>query len=128
MVAYIGRRIAWLVLVAVGMTLVTFVVTHLIPADPVKFAAGLDATADQIEQTRKSLGLDKPLPEQYLIYLGNLAHGDLGTSIITKRPVRDDLADYMPATLELTLFAVLAIVGIGVPLGVISATQRGGLV
>jgi peptide/nickel transport system permease protein len=114
------------VLVAVGMTLLIFVITHLIPADPAKFAAGLDATADQIEQTKRSLGLDKPLPEQYLIYLGNLAHGDLGTSIITKRPVRDDLADYFPATLELTLWTVVIIAAIGVPLGVISATQRGG--
>ena len=126
MAAYIARRLAWLVLVAMGMTLLIFVITHLIPADPAKFAAGLDATADQIEQTKRSLGLDKPLPEQYLIYLGNLAHGDLGTSIITKRPVRDDLADYFPATLELTLWTVVIIAAIGVPLGVISATQRGG--
>jgi peptide/nickel transport system permease protein len=108
------------------MTLLIFVITHLIPADPAKFAAGLDATADQIEQTKRSLGLDRPLPEQYLVYLSNLAHGDLGTSIITKRPVRDDLADYFPATLELTLWSALMIVVIGVPLGVISATRRGG--
>src|SRR5437870_3789046 len=115
-----------MVFVMVGMTLLTFVITHLIPADPAKFAAGLDATADQIEQTKRSLGLDRPLPEQYLVYLSNLAHGDLGTSIITKRPVRDDLADYFPATLELTLWSALMIVAIGVPLGVISATRRGG--
>jgi peptide/nickel transport system permease protein len=126
MLAYVARRLAWLVLVAVGMTLLIFVITHLIPADPAKFAAGLDATADQIEQTKRNLGLDRPLPEQYLIYLGNLAHGDLGTSIITKRPVRDDLADYFPATLELTLWTVVVIAAIGVPLGVISATRRGG--
>jgi peptide/nickel transport system permease protein len=126
MAGYLVRRLAWLVLVAVGMTLLIFVITHLIPADPAKFAAGLDATADQIEQTRKSLGLDKPLPEQYLIYLGNLAHGDLGTSIITRRPVRDDLGDYFPATLELTLWTTLLILAVGVPLGVISATRRGG--
>ena len=128
MAAYVARRLLWLVLVAVGMTLLIFVITHLIPADPAKFAAGLDATADQIEQVKHDLGLDKPLPEQYLIYLGNLAHGDLGRSIITKRPVRDDLADYFPATLELTLWTVLAIAAIGVPLGVVSATRRGGWV
>src|SRR5262245_21430450 len=109
MLAYAARRLVWLVLVAVGMTLLIFVITLLIPADPAKFAAGLDATADQIEQTRRSLGLDKPLPEQYLIYLSNLTHGDLGTSIITKRPVRNDLGDYFPATLELTLWSVVAI-------------------
>jgi peptide/nickel transport system permease protein len=115
-----------MVVVMVGMTLLTFVITHLIPADPAKFAAGLDATADQIEQTKRNLGLDKPLPEQYLIYLGNLARGDLGNSIITKRPVRDDLGDYLPATLELTLWALIVITATGIPLGVISATRRGG--
>jgi peptide/nickel transport system permease protein len=108
------------------MTLLTFVITHLIPADPAKFAAGLDATAEQIEQTKRNLGLDRPLPEQYLIYLGNLVRGDLGSSIITKRPVRDDLGDYLPATLELTLWTLIAIVAIGIPLGVVSATRRGG--
>ena len=127
MIRYIVRRLLWLVVVAVGMTLVTFVITHLIPADPAKYAAGLDATAEQIERVKRDLGLDRPLPEQYLIYLRNLARGDLGTSIITRRPVRDDLLDYFPATLELTLFAVLAVVLIGVPLGVVSATRRGGL-
>jgi peptide/nickel transport system permease protein len=115
-----------MVFVMVGMTLLTFVITHLIPADPAKFAAGLDATADQIEQTKRNLGLDKPLPQQYLIYLGNLAHGDLGNSIITKRPVRDDLGDYLPATLELTLWALIVITVTGIPLGVVSATRRGG--
>src|SRR5437870_1250664 len=115
-----------MVFVMVGMTLLTFVITHLIPADPAKFAAGLDATADQIEQTKRNLGLDKPLPEQYLIYLGNLAHGDLGNSIITKRPVRDDLGDYLPATVELTLWALIVITVTGIPLGVVSATRRGG--
>ena len=128
MTSYLIRRLVWLVVVAVGMTLVTFVVTHLIPADPAKFAAGLDATADQIERVKRDLGLDRPLPEQYLIYVGNLARGDLGTSIITKRPVADDLHDYFPATLELALFTILAIVLVGVPLGVLSATRRGGLV
>jgi peptide/nickel transport system permease protein len=100
----------------------------MIPADPAKYAAGLDATADQIERVKQDLGLNRPLPEQYLIYLRNLARGDLGTSIITKRPVLEDLRDYLPATLELTLYAVLAIILIGVPLGIISATQRGGVI
>jgi peptide/nickel transport system permease protein len=124
---FVLRRLAWLVLVAVGMTLLTFVLTHLIPADPAKAAAGLDATADQIERAKRDLGLDQPLPQQYLTYLGNLARGNLGTSIVTKRPVRDDLADYLPATLELTLWTLLVVVLVGVPLGVVSATRRGGL-
>ncbi len=109
------------------MTLVTFVVTHLIPADPAKAAAGLDATADQIERLKRDLGLDRPLHEQYVVYLANLARGNLGTSIITKRPVADDLRDYFPATLELTLWTLAAIALAGIPLGVVSATRRGGL-
>ncbi len=127
MIRYIAHRLLWLFVVAVGMTLLTFVLTHLIPADPAKYAAGLDATADQIERVKRDLGLDRPLHEQYLIYLRNLASGDLGMSIITKRPVRDDLTDYFPATLELALSSIIVTVLIGVPLGVISAVRRGGL-
>jgi len=122
------RRLLWLPPVAGGTTLLTFVVTHLIPADPVKAAAGMDATADQIEKLRKDLGLDRPLPEQYLIYLGSLARGDLGSSIVTRRPVLADLREYFPATLELTLWTLLVIVLVGVPLGIVSATRRGGLI
>jgi peptide/nickel transport system permease protein len=128
MAAYVLRRLVWLGFVLVGMTLLSFIVTHLIPADPAKAAAGMDATADQIERLKRDLGLDRPLHEQYLLYLGGLLRGDLGTSIVSRRPVRDDLADYLPATLELTLWTVVAIVAIGVPLGVVSATRRGSLV
>lgn len=128
MLRYILRRLLWLVVVAVGMTLLTFIVTHLIPADPAKAAAGLDATAEQIERLKQELGLYRPLHEQYLIYLRNLLRGDLGSSIVTKRPVIDDLRDFFPATLELTLFAVLTVVVIGVPMGMISAVRRGGLI
>src|SRR6266508_90981 len=127
MIRHIAHRLLWLFVVAVGMTLLTFVLTHLIPADPAKYAAGLDATADQIERVKRDLGLDRPLHEQYLIYLRNLASGDLGMSIITKRPVRDDLTDYFPATLELALSSIVVTVLIGVPLGVISAVRHGGL-
>lgn len=110
------------------MTLLTFVVTHLIPADPVKAAAGLDATADQIEKLRRDLGTDRPLPEQYLIYIANLVRGDLGNSIVTRRPVLADLREYFPATLELTICTLIVIVLVGVPLGIVSATRRGGLI
>lgn len=128
MTAYLLRRLVWLAFVLVGMTLLTFIITHLIPADPAKAAAGLDATAEQIERLKRDLGLDRPLAEQYLIYLGGVLRGELGTSIVSKRPVRDDLIDYFPATLELTLWTVAAIVLIGIPLGVISATRRGGMI
>ncbi len=128
MIRYVLRRLLWLVVVVLGMTLLTFVVTHLIPADPAKAAAGLDATADQIERAKEDLGLNRPLPEQYLIYLRNLATGDLGTSIVTKRPVRDDLRDYLPATIELALAAFLVVVALGIPLGIAAASRRGGAV
>ncbi|MFN8473018.1 MAG: ABC transporter permease [Anaerolineae bacterium] len=128
MIRYVLRRLLWLVVVVLGMTLLTFVVTHLIPADPAKAAAGLDATADQIERAKQDLGLYRPLPEQYLIYLRNLATGDLGTSIVTKRPVRDDLRDYLPATIELALAAFVVVIVLGIPLGITAASHRGGIV
>lgn len=128
MIRYILRRLLWLVVVALGMTLLTFVVTHLIPADPAKAAAGLDATAEQIERAKEDLGLNRPLPEQYVIYVRNLLRGDLGTSIVTKRPVREDLRDYLPATIELALTAFVVVIVIGIPLGIAAAGRRGGLV
>jgi peptide/nickel transport system permease protein len=86
------------------------------------------AYAKDADEMRTKLGLDRPVHVQYVEWFGGLLRGDLGTSILTRRPVRDDLGDYFPATLELALWTIVAIVLIGIPLGVISATRRGGLV
>jgi len=125
MTRFIVRRVFWLGIVMFGMTIIAFVVSHCIPADPAKVAAGLDANAEQVERTRHDLGLDQSLPVQYGIYLVHLAHGDLGRSILTGRTVTRDLADFFPATLELALWAILLTVALGVPLGVLAALRRG---
>lgn len=126
--SYILRRLFWLVFVMLGMTLIVFVVTHIIPADPAKVVAGDTADAATVERIRKELGLDRPLAEQYLIYLKGLLRGDLGKSILTSRPVLDDLKDYFPATLELAILSMTLALVLGVGLGILSALQQGRLV
>jgi len=118
MSAYLVRRLGFLVFVIIGVSVLTFVVSHIVPADPAALVAGKDASPAKIAQIRHTLGLDRPLPVQYLSYMGNLLHGDLGTSSYSRRPVLQDFVDYFPATVELTLYALLISVVIGVPLGV----------
>ncbi|TPW26872.1 ABC transporter permease [Martelella alba] len=121
-------RIGQAVPVLFGVVIISFVLTRALPGDPAVQFAGVMATPESIEQTRVSLGLDKPLPEQFLIYLGELAHGDLGQSVSTGRPVAEDLADRMPASLELTLTALILSCLVAIPLGVLAATRPGSLV
>ena len=125
MVKIIFRRLIFLLLVLFGMSLITFTVSHIVPADPIRIIAGQRATKETIEIYRKQYGMDKPLPLQYLIYMKNLLRGDLGESIISRRKVLDDLKDYFPATVELVGFSMLLALIIGIPLGVRSAGKRG---
>ncbi len=125
MSAYLARRLGFLVFVIIGVSILTFVVSHIVPADPAALVAGKDASPAKIAQIRHTLGLDKPVPLQYLSYMGNLLHGDLGISSYSRRPVLQDFVDYFPATFELTFYALLISVLIGVPLGVYSGLQRG---
>jgi peptide/nickel transport system permease protein len=125
MVKLIFRRFVFLMLVLFGMSLITFTVSHIVPADPIRIIAGQRATKETIEIYRKQYGMDKPLAVQYLIYMKNLLRGDLGDSIISRRKVLDDLKDYFPATVELVGFAMLTALIIGIPLGVRSASKRG---
>jgi len=105
MLFFILKRFGMLIIVIIGITLITFTISHIIPGDPAKLAAGPKARAEQIEQVRKELGLDKPLYQQYFTYLSGLIKGDLGTSIATRRSVTKELAEYFPATLELVRFS-----------------------
>ena len=125
MAKLIFRRIIFLMLVLFGMSLITFTVSHIVPADPIRTIAGQRASKETIEIYRKQYGMDKPLPVQYLIYMKNLLRGDLGDSIISRRKVLDDLKDYFPATVELVGLAMLIALIIGIPLGVQSASKRG---
>jgi len=105
-----------------GIVLITFVLTHVIPADPARIAAGLRATPQQVAAVRREMGLDQPLYVQLLRYLVQLAHGNLGTSFVTFRPVSSDIALYFPATLELVLCAMFVMVVLGLLAGVFVAT------
>jgi peptide/nickel transport system permease protein len=108
-----------------GLVLVTFFIGRVMPVDPVLAIVGDRATQDVVEQTRLELGLDRSLPVQFLIYLGKLAHGDLGRSVMTSHTVVADISRFFPATMELATAAILIAVLIGVPLGVLAAVKQG---
>lgn len=123
-VSFLLRRLIGLVAVLAGVSVITFFVSHVVPADPAAAALGDHASDEQIAAFRREYGLDRPLVEQYLIYINGLLHGDLGKSIRTRRPVLDDLRDFFPATFELSLAALLVSLCIGIPAGVWSALER----
>ena len=122
---FLVRRLVFLVFVVIGVSLLTFIISHLVPADPVHMLLGKTATPQQIAQLRHGLGLDQPVPVQYLLYMDHLLHGDFGQSISSHRSVIDDFGDYFPATVELTLYALVICILIGLPLGVLSAVYKG---
>lgn len=128
MAQYVVRRLTLLPLLLLGVSLLLFILTHLVPADPAKLIAGEHAGPDQIAAVRHAFGLDRSLPRQYAIYLARLTQGDFGISMRTNSPVESDLRAYFPATLELAAAAMLATIVIGVPLGILSAIRRGGIV
>ncbi|NDJ61629.1 MAG: ABC transporter permease [Chloroflexi bacterium] len=121
---YLIRRLLLIVPILIGLSLITFGVSRLVPGDPVGLAAGPQATDEIRERLREEFGLDQPLPVQYLTYVSGLLQGDFGQSLYTRREVADDLQRYIPATLELTLAAVAIASAIGIPLGIISALYR----
>ncbi len=122
---FLVQRLLSTVLVLLGVSLVTFTLAYLIPADPAREMAGPRASADVIEQIRRDLGLDRPAPEQYLRYMARLVRGDLGTSWMFRRPVGEAILERLPATLQLALSAFLAELLIGVPVGVFAALNHG---
>jgi len=122
-----AKRVLQVIPVLLGVTVLTFAIAHSVPGDPARAIAGIYATEETVEVIRAKWGLDKPLPEQYLVYLGHLLRGDLGASIQSRRPVADDIMDRLPATLELSLFALLLMVVVGIPMGMIAARWRNRL-
>lgn len=127
MLSFVLRRIALVVPILIGLTLLLFVVARLLPGDPVGLAAGPNASAQTIEQLRREFGFDQPLPLQYWTYLTGLVQGDWGTSVFTRRPVFEDVLAYLPATLELVFSALLIAVVLGIPLGLLTAVYRNGM-
>ncbi len=120
----VRKRLPGVVMVVIGVSLITFIISHLIPGDPARLIAGDRATDEIVAAIRTKLGLDLPLYQQYWNYLVGLVHGDLGTSIRTGRPVLEDIAAFFPATLELALVALVLATVVGIPLGVLSAVYR----
>jgi ABC-type dipeptide/oligopeptide/nickel transport system permease component len=125
MLQFLLRRILLLIPMLFGVSLVAFTMIHLVPGDPVVTLMGPAVNgAAGLQQQRHELGLDRPLPEQYLHYVGNVLHGDLGTSIRSGRPVLSEIGDRLPATLELTLAAMAISLIIGVGIGLVAAATR----
>jgi peptide/nickel transport system permease protein len=128
LVRLLARRVAIAAPVLFGVTVLVFLILHLIPGDPAQILLfGSRPTPEQIVQLRVQLGLDQPLPVQYLHYLGRLLRGDLGTSFITGRPIAEEIAARFPDTLQLTLAAMLVAVLIGVPVGIVGGLRPGSL-
>ncbi len=118
------QRLVLLVPVLLGLTMLLFAIARLLPGDPVGLAAGPQASPERIEALRKEFGLDRPVWEQYWDYLVNLTQGDLGVSVMSRRPVADDIANFLPATLELVIAALVLAVVAGVPLGLLAAVHK----
>ncbi len=122
---FILRRLLTSLLVLIGVSIMTFFIARVVPTNAAAMYIGPKARQEDIDRVTKQLGLDKPLPTQYLIYMGQLLHGDLGTSISTKRPVLQEITTRLPASLELLFSAMLLAVVLGVSLGVFSARWQG---
>jgi peptide/nickel transport system permease protein len=122
------RRLGGLLFVMFGVSILTFFLAQIVPADPAATALGSNAREEQIEAYRKQLGLDRPAIVQYFSYAGRLLQGDFGKSIRTRRAVIEDLKDYLPATIELALAAMLVALIVGIPLGTVAALRRNSMV
>ena len=121
----VGGRLLQAAPSVLGIIIVTFLLTRALPGDPAVYFAGEMADEESIAQVRAALGLDRGLPEQFWIYLINLTKGDLGLSLSTGQPVLEELAQRLPASLELTLCGLLFAIGVAVPLGILAATRPG---
>src|SRR5207245_1476815 len=127
MTTYVLRRLLLMLPVAFLVTVGVFMLIHLTPGDPALILLGEDRTPEAIAAIHHQLGLDQPLYVQYLIWLGHLAHGDLGRSVTTHQPVAAAITERLPATLELGALALLWSLLVAIPLGTIAAVRRGSL-
>ena len=127
MLTLVGRRLIVAVPGLVGVIVVTFLLNRALPGDPAAFFAGPAATQQAIQEIRVKLGLDRSLPEQFVVYVRDLGRGDLGRSLTTGQPVVADLVGRLPASLELTVRGLLLAVSVALPLGVLSATRPGSI-
>ena len=124
MFVYLLRRLAYLLFVVWGVSFAAFFIAQIVPGDPTAAALGSNAREAQIEAYRQKVGLDQPVWVQYGRYVSRLVRGDLGTSLRTRRPIAKDLGDFLPATLELTVAALLFAILFGLPTGLIAALNQ----
>ena len=126
MLRFLLRRVTLILPTFVGVTLLSFLLIHLVPGDPIEVRTGeRGITPERLAVMRHAMGLDRPLWQQFLGYESQVLHGDLGTSIITQQPVWHEFTALFPATIELSVCAILFAIAVGVPLGVIAAVRRG---
>ena len=128
MIRFTIKRILWLVVVLIGLSVITFYLSRMVPGDPASLYLGPRAKPEQVEYLRTQMGLDKPLYVQFLYYWRDLIHGDLGESLRTHRPVITGIIDHLPASLELMFCAILIATLVGIPLGAISAKKENTLI
>jgi peptide/nickel transport system permease protein len=124
LIQYVIRRLLVAIPSIIGVLVIVFFMVRLAPGDPATYLAGEFAPRETVEAIRQRFGLDRPLHEQFVIYLGSLAQGDLGRSTSTRRLVVDDLRQYFPHTIELALGAIFVAMVIGIPAGVIAALRQ----
>src|SRR5258707_9960019 len=122
------KRLATVVPTLIGVIVVTFLLTRVLPGDPAVYFAGPAATPESIAEIRKSLGLDRSLPDQFLRYVNDLAHGNFGNSLSTGRPVATEISSRLPASAELTLLGLVLAIVIAVPLGIFAAVKQGSFI
>ena len=126
MFLFLAKRFSQSILILFGVTLITFCLSFLMPADPVRMIAGRSATKATVESIRKELGLDKPLPVQYFKYISRLVQGDLGRSYRQKTQVSERISSSLPAPLQSCRDHIFELL-IGLPAGIFAATRRGKL-
>jgi peptide/nickel transport system permease protein len=126
MIDYLARRLVQSILILIGVSLITFLLLFIVPADPARQIAGRTATPEQVQMVREQLGLDLPFHQQYLRYLGNLVQGDLGRSYLQKSQVSELIASRLPATLLLMAGAIFCELLIGLTMGLFAAIRRNG--
>jgi ABC-type dipeptide/oligopeptide/nickel transport system permease component len=125
---YILRRLLLLPIVLFGVSVLVFMVLHLVPGNPAQVIAGPDAPPETVAAIEHELGLDRPVYEQYALYVGRVLQGDLGRSLRSHRPVLADIADALPNTLQLALVAALITPLLAIPLGAVAAARRGSAI
>lgn len=126
MTSFIAKRLLWGVLVLALVAVITFFLSRVVPADPAAFLAGQNATEDSVARIRADQGLDRPLVEQFARYAAGLVQGDLGQSIRTRRPVAADMAQFLPATLELLILSFALYLTLSLSLAILAVRRPGG--